>query len=948
MKHENWTNFVPGVWQDTINVRDFIQQNYKPYTGDADFLSGPTERTSDLMGQVQALFAKERRKGGVLDIDVDTVSSLTSYAPGYIDKDKELIVGLQTDKPLKRGVNPFGGIRMARQACTAYGYRLSDKVEDEFRYRTTHNDGVFRVYTEEMRKARKCHVITGLPDAYGRGRIIGDYRRVALYGVDRLIEEKLKDKKNLDDVLFHVDNARLAEELFRQITFLGYMKDMAAMYGYDISQPAGCAREAIQWTYFAYLAAIKEQNGAAMSLGRVSTFFDIYIERDMAAGILDEAGAQELMDDFVMKLRLARHLRTPEYNELFGGDPMWITEAVGGMGTDGRTLVTKNCFRMLNTLYTLGSSPEPNLTILWAQALPEGWKRFCAKVSADTDSIQYENDDLMRPHHGDDYAIACCVSAMELGKQMQFFGARCNLAKLLLIAINGGYDTTSGMHIGPQMPVMEADTLSYDAVVAAVPKWWEMTSRDPAFPFWPMIPTGWNDIPRSFEQSRVIYGRSIDKFRKICADDGHIVFRFGNVGRLGIFNNFPHLHLDRIGAGRGLSLGFDIDPQAVPLLHAGAQAVLRDRAQDIREHARAFAQVVGIAAGETGSADRHMVDAAHADELFNWRFNLHLQRDRAGVLRLVALLRDHRVGDLERARFVHQRAMRRAHAHRFFVQKHLFQGTQGLHQQLHGVTLPLYSAALQQHFQPFHAKFLFQIARPVGKQFHIEQMLRRVRVHAEDALHALLRCDFPELLTRVAKALEPALAPVQAAQQIVFQRHVHRLCRAADLPRHVLCMPVELFVLAQHHIRVRHIQKLAGQHALHGHFRVFFQMLRLGASAKVEPAAGHIAVVGGIVMVAQNQIIQLILFLLLHDPAEDLREILAFQAAQHADLILVLFARLAHLGDIIGQLALVHAHAGNIVRRIVVRGMVGKTEQLQSSGYSRFYVFFFASRGVTA
>ncbi len=465
MKHENWTNFVPGVWQDTINVRDFIQQNYKPYTGDADFLSGPTERTSDLMGQVQALFAKERRKGGVLDIDVDTVSSLTSYAPGYIDKDKELIVGLQTDKPLKRGVNPFGGIRMARQACTAYGYRLSDKVEDEFRYRTTHNDGVFRVYTEEMRKARKCHVITGLPDAYGRGRIIGDYRRVALYGVDRLIEEKLKDKKNLDDVLFHVDNARLAEELFRQITFLGYMKDMAAMYGYDISQPAGCAREAIQWTYFAYLAAIKEQNGAAMSLGRVSTFFDIYIERDMAAGILDEAGAQELMDDFVMKLRLARHLRTPEYNELFGGDPMWITEAVGGMGTDGRTLVTKNCFRMLNTLYTLGSSPEPNLTILWAQALPEGWKRFCAKVSADTDSIQYENDDLMRPHHGDDYAIACCVSAMELGKQMQFFGARCNLAKLLLIAINGGYDTTSGMHIGPQMPVMEADTLDFVAVM---------------------------------------------------------------------------------------------------------------------------------------------------------------------------------------------------------------------------------------------------------------------------------------------------------------------------------------------------------------------------------------------------------------------------------------------------------------------------------------------------
>ncbi|MBR5868913.1 MAG: formate C-acetyltransferase [Clostridia bacterium] len=465
MKHENWNNFVPGIWQDEINVRDFIQQNYKPYTGDDSFLAGPTQRTSDLMRQVEDLFAKERRNGGVLDVDVDTVSSLTSYAPGYIDKDKELIVGMQTDKPLKRGVNPFGGIRMARQACAAYGYRLSDKVEDEFRFRTTHNDGVFRVYTEEMRKARKCHVITGLPDAYGRGRIIGDYRRVALYGVDRLIEEKLKDKRNLDEVLFHVDNARLAEELFRQITFLGYLKDMATMYGYDISGPASNAREAIQWTYFAYLGAIKEQNGAAMSLGRVATFFDIYIERDMAAGILDEAGAQELMDDFVMKLRIARHLRTPEYNELFGGDPMWITEAVGGMGNDGRTLVTKSSFRMLNTLYTLGSSPEPNLTVLWSTALPEGWKRFCAKVSADTDSIQYENDDLMRPHHGDDYAIACCVSAMELGKQMQFFGARCNLAKLLLIALNGGYDTTSGMHIGPQMPVMESDTLDFVAVM---------------------------------------------------------------------------------------------------------------------------------------------------------------------------------------------------------------------------------------------------------------------------------------------------------------------------------------------------------------------------------------------------------------------------------------------------------------------------------------------------
>ena len=399
----------------------------------------------------------------MLDIDTATVSSLTSYSPGYIDKDNEIIVGMQTNRPLKRGVNPFGGIRMARQACEAYGYNLSHKIEEEFRFRTTHNDGVFRAYTDEMRQARKCHVITGLPDAYGRGRIIGDYRRVALYGIDRLIEEKKKDKANLANGTFDTENIRLDEELYKQITFLGYMKEMAAMYGFDISRPAENARQAIQWTYFAYLAAIKEQNGAAMSLGRVSTFFDIYIERDIASGILTEETAQELMDDFVIKLRIARHLRTPEYNELFGGDPMWITEAVGGMGEDGRTLVTKSSYRMLNTLYTLGSSPEPNLTVLWSNSLPENFKKFCAKISADTDSIQYENDDIMRPIYGDDYAIACCVSAMKVGKQMQFFGARCNLAKLLLIAMNGGYDTTSGMHIGPQLPVMEK--LSFDEVM---------------------------------------------------------------------------------------------------------------------------------------------------------------------------------------------------------------------------------------------------------------------------------------------------------------------------------------------------------------------------------------------------------------------------------------------------------------------------------------------------
>ena len=466
MEHKNWNGFKCGAWQNEINVRDFIQQNYTEYAGDDSFLAGATARTNALMDKLNALFKLERQYGGVLDVDTATVSSLTSYSPGYIDKENEIIVGMQTNRPLKRGVNPFGGMRMVRQACEAYGYKLSEQIEEEFRYRTTHNDGVFRAYTDEMRMARKCHVITGLPDAYGRGRIIGDYRRIALYGIDKLIEEKKKDKAELTNKNFDAETIRLDEELYRQIMFLGYMKEMAAMYGFDISEPASNAREAIQWTYFGYLAAIKEQNGAAMSLGRVSTFFDIYIERDIENGLLTEESAQELIDDFVMKLRIARHLRTPEYNELFGGDPMWITEAVGGVGEDGRTLVTKSSFRILNTLYTLGSSPEPNLTVLWSNALPEGFKKFCAKVSVDTDSIQYENDDIMRPIYGDDYAIACCVSAMKVGKQMQFFGARCNLAKLLLIAINGGYDTTSGIHIGPQMPVMSGDKLDFDEVMA--------------------------------------------------------------------------------------------------------------------------------------------------------------------------------------------------------------------------------------------------------------------------------------------------------------------------------------------------------------------------------------------------------------------------------------------------------------------------------------------------
>ena len=460
-----WQGFTPGLWQNEINVRDFIQKNYTPYEGDGSFLAGPTERTTQLMTKLNHLLALEQEMGGVLGVDTNTVSSLTSYKPGYLDQEKELIVGLQTARPLQRGINPFGGMRMAKEACEAYGYEMGQNILDEFKYRTTHNSGVFRVYTPEMRAARKSGLITGLPDAYGRGRIIGDYRRVALYGVDRLIEEKQKDKLALGMNLMDTENIRMSEELYQQINFLGMLKEMAAMYGYDISQPAANAREAIQWTYFAYLGAIKEQNGAAMSLGRVSTFFDIYLQRDIDAGILTEAGAQELMDDFVIKLRMARHLRTPEYNELFGGDPMWITEAVGGMGEDGRTLVTKSSYRMLNTLYTLGSSPEPNLTVLWSTCLPENFKKFCAKVSIDTDSIQYENDDLMRPIYGDDYAIACCVSAMKVGKQMQFFGARCNLAKLLLIAINGGYDTSSNMAIGPQMEVMQGDRLDYDEVM---------------------------------------------------------------------------------------------------------------------------------------------------------------------------------------------------------------------------------------------------------------------------------------------------------------------------------------------------------------------------------------------------------------------------------------------------------------------------------------------------
>ena len=459
-----WEGFKPGNWQETIDVRDFIQRNYTPYTGDGSFLKPATERTKGLLHKLENLLALEQEFGGVLDIDTQTVTSLLNYKPGYLDKEKEIIVGLQTDRPLKRGVNPFGGLRMTREACRAYGYELSRKVEDEFQYRTTHNDGVFRVYNKETKAARHCGLITGLPDAYGRGRIIGDYRRVALYGIDFLIEEKQKDKDRISMETMDVDHIRQLEELYQQINFLGKLKEMAAMYGFDISGPAKDAKEAVQWLYFAYLGAIKEQNGAAMSLGRTSTFLDIYFERDLARGILTEEQAQEIMDDFVMKLRMARHLRTPEYNELFAGDPMWITESIGGMGEDGRTLVTKNSFRILHTLYNLKPSAEPNLTVLWSAGLPENFKTYCAKVSCDTDAIQYENDDLMRLKFGDDYGIACCVSAMRIGKEMQFFGARANLAKLLLMALNGGKDEKQNMQVGPEHEPYQGEYLDYDKV----------------------------------------------------------------------------------------------------------------------------------------------------------------------------------------------------------------------------------------------------------------------------------------------------------------------------------------------------------------------------------------------------------------------------------------------------------------------------------------------------
>ena len=460
---KQWEGFKTGWWCEDIQVDNFILLNYKPYEGDESFLAGPTERTKLVSDKVQELIKQERENGGVLKVDASRIMTATAFEPGYIDKDRDIIVGLQTDEPLKRGICPFGGIRMARQSAEAYGEKISDDVEEVFKYVTTHNDGVFSVYSEEMKQVRHAGFITGLPDAYGRGRIIGDYRRAALYGIDHLIAEKKKDREFFANQPMDEENIRLTEEIHKQIVELGELKKMAAMYGYDISEPAKDTKEAIQWLYFAYLGAIKEENGAAMSIGRTSTFIDVYAERDLERGTYTEEEIQEMVDDFVLKLRVARHLRTPEYNELFGGDPMWITEGIGGMAADGRTKVTKNSYRMLNTLYNLGPSPEPNMTVLWSENLPEPFKKFCAQVSIDTDSIQYENDDIMRPSYGEDYSIACCVSAIEMGEQMQFFGARYNLAKILCLALNGGVDERTGMHLGPQMEPVKGDgPIDYD------------------------------------------------------------------------------------------------------------------------------------------------------------------------------------------------------------------------------------------------------------------------------------------------------------------------------------------------------------------------------------------------------------------------------------------------------------------------------------------------------
>lgn len=466
METKEWEGFQKGEWQTEINVRDFIQKNYTPYDGDGSFLCGPTENTKKLWKEVLDLYDKEREKGGVLAVSNDRASTITSHEAGYIDQPLEKIVGLQTEEPLKRAIMPEGGIRIVEKSCEAYGSKVSEKIEDIYHhYRKTHNDGVFQAYTPEIRAARSSHIITGLPDGYGRGRIIGDYRRVALYGIDVLVAEKETEFANAISASFTEELIRDREEISEQIKALKELKEMAAKYGFDISKPAANAQEAVQWTYFGYLGAIKQQNGAAMSLGRTATFLDIYFERDLKNGLITEEEAQEIVDHFIMKLRMVRFLRTPEYNELFSGDPVWVTESIGGMGIDGRTLVTKNSYRVLNTLRTLGPAPEPNLTVLWSTRLPRAFKEFCTSLSIETSSIQYENDDLMRGYWGDDYAIACCVSAMRVGKQMQFFGARCNLAKTLLYAINGGKDEVSGKQVAPESMPITTEYLDYDDVM---------------------------------------------------------------------------------------------------------------------------------------------------------------------------------------------------------------------------------------------------------------------------------------------------------------------------------------------------------------------------------------------------------------------------------------------------------------------------------------------------
>ncbi len=463
--YEAWEGFEAGTWVHEINVRSFIKHNYTPYDGDESFLKGATKNTLDLWTQVMELTKEEREKGGVLDMDTKIISTITSHGPAYLDKDKEVIVGFQTDKPFKRALMPYGGIRMAEKALQDNGYTIDPQVKEFFtKYRKTHNAGVFDVYTPEMRACRSSHIITGLPDAYGRGRIIGDYRRVALYGVDRLIEDKMEQKETTRSTMYS-DVIRIREELSEQIRALEELKEMAMSYGFDISKPARDTKEAIQWTYFAYLAAVKEQNGAAMSLGRTSTFIDIYSTRDLKLGRYTEEQIQEMVDHFIMKLRLIKFARTPEYNALFSGDPQWVTESIGGVAIDGRHMVTKMSYRYLHTLKNLGAAPEPNLTVLWSTRLPLNFKRFCAKTSIETSSVQYENDDLMRSTHGDDYAIACCVSSMRIGKEMQFFGARANLAKCLLYAINGGVDEISGKQVGPEYRPITSEYLDYDEVM---------------------------------------------------------------------------------------------------------------------------------------------------------------------------------------------------------------------------------------------------------------------------------------------------------------------------------------------------------------------------------------------------------------------------------------------------------------------------------------------------